>query len=136
MPSEDNKINSKKLFLIHFLLLPLQEVMNALKQTWHVSCFTCVACQQPIRGNMFHMEDGNPYCEQGTTGTLKSAVCRKCMHTNSHFPPGLFRLLQPVRDHLPRLRLPHRGRGQVPGGPGIHLARHLLCVCGTSKSPM
>ncbi|XP_035523841.1 PDZ and LIM domain protein 5b isoform X2 [Morone saxatilis] len=42
----------------------LGEVMNALKQTWHVSCFICVACQQPIRGNMFHMEDGQPYCER------------------------------------------------------------------------
>lgn len=42
----------------------LGEVMNALKQTWHVSCFVCVACQQPIKGNMFHMEDGQPYCEQ------------------------------------------------------------------------
>ncbi|XP_070706093.1 PDZ and LIM domain protein 5b [Pempheris klunzingeri] len=42
----------------------LGEVMNALKQTWHVSCFVCAACQQPIRGNMFHMEDGQPYCEQ------------------------------------------------------------------------
>nr|XP_057910986.1 PDZ and LIM domain protein 5b isoform X2 [Doryrhamphus excisus] len=41
----------------------LGEIMNALKQTWHVSCFVCVACQQPIRGNMFHMEDGQPYCE-------------------------------------------------------------------------
>lgn len=51
------------------LLSLLQEVMNALKQTWHVSCFTCVACQQPIRGNMFHMEDGQPYCEQGRAGT-------------------------------------------------------------------
>ncbi|XP_008284688.1 PDZ and LIM domain protein 5b isoform X1 [Stegastes partitus] len=42
----------------------LGEVMNALKQTWHVSCFVCAACQQPIRGNMFHMEDGQPYCEK------------------------------------------------------------------------
>ncbi|XP_071322941.1 PDZ and LIM domain protein 5b isoform X2 [Trachinotus anak] len=42
----------------------LGEVMNALKQTWHVSCFLCTACQQPIRGNMFHMEDGRPYCEK------------------------------------------------------------------------
>ncbi|XP_040012982.1 PDZ and LIM domain protein 5b isoform X4 [Xiphias gladius] len=42
----------------------LGEVMNALKQTWHVSCFVCTACQQPIRGNMFHMEDGRPYCEK------------------------------------------------------------------------
>ncbi|XP_056288127.1 PDZ and LIM domain protein 5b isoform X1 [Pseudoliparis swirei] len=41
----------------------LGEVMNALKQTWHVSCFVCVGCQQPIRGNTFHMEDGQPYCE-------------------------------------------------------------------------
>uniref|UniRef100_A0A3Q3FU52 PDZ and LIM domain 5b n=1 Tax=Labrus bergylta TaxID=56723 RepID=A0A3Q3FU52_9LABR len=42
----------------------LGEVMNALKQTWHVSCFVCAACYQPIKGNMFHMEDGQPYCEQ------------------------------------------------------------------------
>ncbi|XP_044029163.1 PDZ and LIM domain protein 5b isoform X4 [Siniperca chuatsi] len=42
----------------------LGEVMNALKQTWHVSCFVCAACQHPIKGNMFHMEDGQPYCER------------------------------------------------------------------------
>ncbi|XP_029940792.1 PDZ and LIM domain protein 5b isoform X3 [Salarias fasciatus] len=41
----------------------LGEVMNALKQTWHVTCFVCVACQNPITGNRFHMEDGQPYCE-------------------------------------------------------------------------
>ncbi|XP_075901004.1 PDZ and LIM domain protein 5b isoform X3 [Nelusetta ayraudi] len=42
----------------------LGKITNALKDTWHVSCFTCVACQQPIGGNSFHMEDGQPYCEQ------------------------------------------------------------------------
>uniref|UniRef100_A0A1A8QEQ0 PDZ and LIM domain 5b n=1 Tax=Nothobranchius rachovii TaxID=451742 RepID=A0A1A8QEQ0_9TELE len=42
----------------------LGEIMNALKQTWHVSCFVCAACHQPIRGSMFHMEDGQPYCER------------------------------------------------------------------------
>lgn len=42
-----------------------QEIMNALKQTWHVSCFVCSACHLPIRGNTFHMEDGQPYCEKG-----------------------------------------------------------------------
>ncbi|XP_058473283.1 PDZ and LIM domain protein 5b isoform X3 [Solea solea] len=42
----------------------LGEVMNALKQSWHVYCFVCTACQQPIRGNTFHMEDGLPYCEK------------------------------------------------------------------------
>ncbi|XP_031414223.1 PDZ and LIM domain protein 5b isoform X3 [Clupea harengus] len=42
----------------------LGEVINALKQTWHVSCFLCTTCQQPIRNNTFHMEDGQPYCEK------------------------------------------------------------------------
>ncbi|XP_029296656.1 PDZ and LIM domain protein 5a isoform X2 [Cottoperca gobio] len=42
----------------------LGEVINALKQTWHVYCFLCVSCQQPIRNNTFHLEDGEPYCEQ------------------------------------------------------------------------
>ncbi|KAM9393220.1 PDZ and LIM domain protein 5a isoform 1-T2 [Pholidichthys leucotaenia] len=42
----------------------LGEVINALKQTWHVYCFLCAYCQQPIRNNMFHLEDGEPYCEQ------------------------------------------------------------------------
>ncbi|KAM4616571.1 PDZ and LIM domain protein 5a isoform 1-T2 [Polymixia lowei] len=42
----------------------LGEVINALKQTWHVHCFLCACCQQPIRNNTFHLEDGEPYCEQ------------------------------------------------------------------------
>ncbi|XP_019744677.1 PDZ and LIM domain protein 5a isoform X4 [Hippocampus comes] len=42
----------------------LGEVINALKQTWHVHCFLCASCQQPIRNNTFHLEDGEPYCEQ------------------------------------------------------------------------
>ncbi|XP_036972111.1 PDZ and LIM domain protein 5b isoform X1 [Acanthopagrus latus] len=55
----------------------LGEVMNALKQTWHVTCFVCVACQQPIRGNMFHMEDGQPYCEQDYY-TMFGTNCHGC----------------------------------------------------------
>ncbi|KAM9541231.1 PDZ and LIM domain protein 5-like isoform 4-T4 [Salvelinus alpinus] len=42
----------------------LGEVINALKQTWHVYCFLCASCQQPIRNNTFHLEDGLPYCER------------------------------------------------------------------------
>ncbi|CAB1352892.1 unnamed protein product [Coregonus sp. 'balchen'] len=42
----------------------LGEVINALKQTWHVYCFLCASCQQPIRNNTFHLEDGMPYCER------------------------------------------------------------------------
>ncbi|CAL8276806.1 unnamed protein product [Merluccius merluccius] len=55
----------------------LGEVMNALKQTWHVHCFVCVSCQQPIRGNTFHMEDGKPYCEQDYY-TLFGTSCHGC----------------------------------------------------------
>lgn len=43
------------------------------------------------------------------------------------------RLLHHVWDQLPRLWLPHRGGGQVPGGSRIHLAWHLLRVCGRSR---
>ncbi|XP_072311590.1 PDZ and LIM domain protein 5b [Eucyclogobius newberryi] len=42
----------------------LGKIVNALKQTWHASCFVCSACSQPIGGNAFHMEDGQPYCEK------------------------------------------------------------------------
>nr|XP_020474272.1 PDZ and LIM domain protein 5-like isoform X1 [Monopterus albus] len=55
----------------------LGEVMNALKQTWHVSCFVCTACHRPIRGNMFHMEDGQPYCEKDYNN-LFGANCHGC----------------------------------------------------------
>ncbi|XP_056146361.1 PDZ and LIM domain protein 5b isoform X2 [Lampris incognitus] len=55
----------------------LGEVMNALKQTWHVYCFVCAACQQPIRGTTFHMEDGQPYCEKDYYG-LFGTSCHGC----------------------------------------------------------
>lgn len=42
----------------------LGKIMNALKQTWHLNCFVCAACQQPIGSHTFHMEDGKPYCEK------------------------------------------------------------------------
>lgn len=55
--------------MYHLSLHPItflqQEVISALKQTWHVSCFVCVACGKPIRNNVFHLEDGEPYCETG-----------------------------------------------------------------------
>ena len=42
-----------------------QEIMHALKMTWHVHCFTCAACKTPIRNRAFYMEEGAPYCERG-----------------------------------------------------------------------
>ncbi|XP_029439840.1 PDZ and LIM domain protein 7-like isoform X2 [Rhinatrema bivittatum] len=40
------------------------EIMHALKMTWHVQCFTCVACKTAIRNQAFYMEEGQPYCER------------------------------------------------------------------------
>jgi len=56
------------LFCWRFLfvcLFVLQEVMHALRQTWHTSCFVCAACKMPFGNSLFHMEDGEPYCEKG-----------------------------------------------------------------------
>lgn len=39
--------------------------MHALRQTWHTSCFVCAACKMPFGNSLFHMEDGEPYCEKG-----------------------------------------------------------------------
>ncbi|XP_065107089.1 PDZ and LIM domain protein 5a isoform X3 [Paramisgurnus dabryanus] len=53
------------------------EVINALKQTWHVYCFLCASCQQPIRNNTFHLEDGEPYCERDYYSRFGTG-CRGC----------------------------------------------------------
>ncbi|XP_075207151.1 PDZ and LIM domain protein 5 isoform X1 [Anomaloglossus baeobatrachus] len=55
----------------------LGEVINALKQTWHVSCFVCVVCQTPIRNSVFHLEDGDPYCETDYY-SLFGTMCHGC----------------------------------------------------------
>lgn len=48
-----------------FLPPPHQEIMHALKMTYHVQCFKCAACKNPIRNQAFYMEEGEPYCERG-----------------------------------------------------------------------
>ncbi|XP_077572093.1 PDZ and LIM domain protein 5-like isoform X4 [Stigmatopora nigra] len=55
----------------------LGEMINALKQTWHVYCFLCASCQQPIRNNTFHLEDGEPYCERDFY-SLFGTSCHGC----------------------------------------------------------
>ncbi|TWW55122.1 PDZ and LIM domain protein 7 [Takifugu flavidus] len=42
-----------------------QEIMHALKMTYHVQCFKCAACKTAIRNQAFYMEEGEPYCERG-----------------------------------------------------------------------
>uniref|UniRef100_A0A8C7CH02 LIM domain binding 3 n=1 Tax=Neovison vison TaxID=452646 RepID=A0A8C7CH02_NEOVI len=53
------------------------EVMHALKQTWHTTCFVCAACKKPFGNSLFHMEDGEPYCEKDYVN-LFSTKCHGC----------------------------------------------------------
>ncbi|XP_033004708.1 LIM domain-binding protein 3 isoform X12 [Lacerta agilis] len=53
------------------------EVMHALRQTWHTTCFVCAACRKPFGNSLFHMEDGEPYCEKDYV-TLFSTKCHGC----------------------------------------------------------
>uniref|UniRef100_A0A096P4D5 LIM domain binding 3 n=2 Tax=Cercopithecinae TaxID=9528 RepID=A0A096P4D5_PAPAN len=53
------------------------EVMHALRQTWHTTCFVCAACKKPFGNSLFHMEDGEPYCEKDYIN-LFSTKCHGC----------------------------------------------------------
>ncbi|KAM4852032.1 LIM domain-binding protein 3 isoform 3-T3 [Thomomys bottae] len=53
------------------------EVMHALRQTWHTNCFVCAACKKPFGNSLFHMEDGEPYCEKDYVN-LFSTKCHGC----------------------------------------------------------
>ncbi|XP_038205496.1 LIM domain-binding protein 3 isoform X4 [Arvicola amphibius] len=53
------------------------EVMRALRQTWHTTCFVCAACKKPFGNSLFHMEDGEPYCEKDYIN-LFSTKCHGC----------------------------------------------------------
>nr|XP_020441860.1 LIM domain-binding protein 3-like isoform X4 [Monopterus albus] len=53
------------------------EVMHALRQTWHTTCFVCAACGKPFGNSLFHMEDGEPYCEKDFVA-LFSTKCHGC----------------------------------------------------------
>ncbi|XP_043781207.1 LIM domain-binding protein 3 isoform X3 [Cervus elaphus] len=53
------------------------EVMHALRQTWHTTCFVCAACKKPFGNSLFHMEDGEPYCEKDYVN-LFSTKCHGC----------------------------------------------------------
>lgn len=92
-----------------------QEVMHALRQTWHTTCFVCAACGKPFGNSLFHMEDGEPYCEKGGRRTMpqlrqaldsevKQIVTVQCL---------FIRLRGPVQHQVSRLRLPGGGWRQV-----------------------
>lgn len=45
--------------------------MSAIGQKFHTECFTCFQCHRPIRSGLFHLENGEPYCDEGM---MKSQV--------------------------------------------------------------
>uniref|UniRef100_A0A3Q3DN83 LIM domain binding 3a n=1 Tax=Hippocampus comes TaxID=109280 RepID=A0A3Q3DN83_HIPCM len=45
--------------------------------TWHTTCFVCAACGKPFGNSLFHMEDGEPYCEKDYVA-LFSTKCHGC----------------------------------------------------------
>jgi len=42
-----------------------QTIVSAISQKFHVECFTCFQCHKPIRSGLFHLENGEPYCDEG-----------------------------------------------------------------------
>jgi len=39
--------------------------VSAIGQKFHTECFTCFQCHRPIRSGLFHLENGEPYCDEG-----------------------------------------------------------------------
>lgn len=39
-----------------------KEAVEALDQFWHVGCFTCTTCNQPIKPPDYFAKEGKPYC--------------------------------------------------------------------------
>ncbi|KAL3875725.1 hypothetical protein ACJMK2_033648 [Sinanodonta woodiana] len=60
------------------------ECVNALQKTFHPACFVCHHCKQPIAGGQFHLEDGNPYCENDWRQMFQT-MCNAC---NFPIEPG------------------------------------------------
>lgn len=60
------------------------ECVNALNKQYHPACFLCHHCKQPIGGTQFHLEDGNPYCENDWR-QLYQTMCSSC---NFPIEPG------------------------------------------------
>jgi hypothetical protein len=53
------------------------EVVNAMKNTFHMGCFVCVQCHQPIGTGSFHNEDGKIYCQKDW-GAMFQTKCFGC----------------------------------------------------------
>lgn len=55
-------------------------VMHALNQTWHMTCFVCTACSQLFTDGVFQMNNDKPYCVNDYN-RLFSQTCSGCNFT-------------------------------------------------------
>ena len=54
--------------------------MSAIGQKFHAECFTCFQCHRPICSGLFHLENGEPYCDEGMLDLqLASLICYRCL---------------------------------------------------------
>jgi hypothetical protein len=60
------------------------EVVNALKNTFHMNCFLCCHCHQPIGTGSFHNEDGKIYCPKDWAAMFQT----KCYGCQFPIEPG------------------------------------------------
>jgi hypothetical protein len=60
------------------------EVVNALKNTFHMNCFLCSHCHQPIGTGSFHNEDGKIYCPKDWAAMFQT----KCYGCQFPIEPG------------------------------------------------
>ncbi|KAF7247191.1 LIM domain-binding protein 3 [Varanus komodoensis] len=92
------------------------EVMHALRQTWHTTCFVCAACRKPFGNSLFHMEDGEPYCEKDFTKQSSLKLVKQ-------------------RGNLPRLTV-HRKDFNVNNdlSESLHQIAGVLCIHHSSSA--
>lgn len=83
---------------------------SAMGEVYHVNCFTCAVCAQPLRGKQFYAINEKPYCEDDYLDTLeKCSVCNRPIvdrilrATGKPFHPDCFRceVCSKVLDNVP-----------------------------------
>lgn len=60
------------------------EVVNAMKDTFHMNCFTCVGCRVAIGTGSFHIEEGKVYCQKDWAQLFQT----KCFGCQFPIEPG------------------------------------------------
>jgi LIM domain len=66
-----------------------QTVVSALQQRFHLDCFLCFHCKRPIANGLFHLEQGEPYCDEGMKYYQDSHTFR-CKFVHDKLDSGLY----------------------------------------------